>query len=296
MSSIVAETRIAPHYTSPLAIASLPTARPTPTTTVRKRTIDDIADLGEDGSYRIKWNCNQIRTKIDNLINGGAVRVGEFQKKLGVNSRGYLMFMRQHGPHAGSGSNTYMAANEFFARMEDMGVKIAKAGSSRRSEGGQSTPDSTAYNVDGIELPINDDGKVPVYDSCDDIRNKISAHLRTTGVTKAAFLRTIAETSGVPPIQSKQLTDFTGKHGPMAGNSSKVFYAAYVYFEKLRVKHGKPKSKKREEMEKTWAHEGGVDISFNHASRGLWVHDDDHVSVNKYGRYEITSAGRTRAL
>lgn len=35
----------------------------------------------------------------------------------------------------------------------------------------------------------------------------------------------------------------------MAGNTSEVFYTAYMYFEKLRLKEGKEKSEKTIEME-----------------------------------------------
>ena len=45
---------------------------------------------------------------------------------------------------------------------------------------------------------------------------------------------------------------FLNKHDPIHGAESAVFYASYVFFEKLRVKLGKPKSKKRLEMEKVW--------------------------------------------
>ena len=37
-----------------------------------------------------------------------------------------------------------------------------------------------------------------------------------------------------------------------------AFYSAYVCFEKLRLREGKKKSKKREEMEEVWGVEGGM--------------------------------------
>ena len=50
-------------------------------------------------------------------------------------------------------------------------------------------------------------------------------------------------------ILSKQLQDFQSKSGPLAGNTSRVYYAAYVFFEKLRLEQGKKKSKAGEETE-----------------------------------------------
>ena len=37
-----------------------------------------------------------------------------------------------------------------------------------------------------------------------------------------------------------------------------VYYGSYVFFEKLRLRDGKPKSKKRLGTEAAWAFEGGV--------------------------------------
>ncbi|KAK1633796.1 hypothetical protein BDP81DRAFT_396540 [Colletotrichum phormii] len=85
--------------------------------------------------------------------------------------------------------------------------------------------------TDEIQLPGDEDMSVAVWDTCDIVRTKIRAILKE-GVTKTAFLRAIK--------------------GPASGNTSSVFYAAYVFFEKLRVRDGKPKTKKREEMEEEW--------------------------------------------
>lgn len=75
---------------------------------------------------------------------------------------------------------------------------------------------------------------------------------------------------GPRQIQSKQLHDFLSKKGAMAGNSSCIYYAAYVYFEKLRIKEGKKKSVMREEME---------DIHHYGVSRELQVSLSKHASV-----------------
>jgi hypothetical protein len=53
-----------------------------------------------------------------------------------------------------------------------------------------------------------------------------------------------------------------------------VFYAAYVFFEKVRLAEGKPKSKHRVEMEEIWGGKGG----FN-TTRG---HHRGYVSVIRY--------------
>lgn len=60
-------------------------------------------------------------------------------------------------------------------------------------------------------------------------------------------------------LESKSLNDILSKRGAHAGNMSGVFYAAYVFFEKKRLKEGKLKSKHREEMEKIYG-KSGFDI------------------------------------
>ena len=46
--------------------------------------------------------------------------------------------------------------------------------------------------------------------------------------------------------------------GPMAGASHNVFYGAYVFFEKVRIAEGKPKTKHRLDMEAAWGAYGGI--------------------------------------
>lgn len=67
-----------------------------------------------------------------------------------------------------------------------------------------------------------------------------------------------SESYSIKTIQSKQLSDFLAHSGATGGNTSKVCYASYVYFEKKRIAEEKPKSKHRLRMEDEWAHEGGL--------------------------------------
>jgi hypothetical protein len=110
---------------------------------------------------------------------------------------------------------------------------------------------------------------VEIYDSCDEIRKKIAAHLRKPNNTAAQLCRDLlaqyhtAERKP-PQIQSGQLTKFRGYKGADTGNTSCVFYAAYVFFEKIRLAEGKPKSKHRLEMEEIWGGKGGFNVTRGH--------------------------------
>ena len=93
-------------------------------------------------------------------------------------------------------------------------------------------------------------------------------------------------------MQSSQLATFRSKKGPFAGNTSAVCYGAYVYFEELRIKNGKPKGRKREEMARLWAGEGGVDRERTHEF--YTVMKGSSVQEDKYGQVHITGPdGRT---
>ncbi len=125
-----------------------------------------------------------------------------------------------------------------------------------KKEEEEKTNDVENYKLSGEETI-----SVPVYDSCDEIRKKIRAHLALPSVSQAGFLREIAKTYlDGRKIQSKVLNDFLGKRGLFAGNTSAVYYSSYVFFEKLRIRDGKPKTKHRTDMEAEYMSEGGIDV------------------------------------
>ncbi|KAK8075895.1 hypothetical protein PG994_003167 [Apiospora phragmitis] len=120
--------------------------------------------------------------------------------------------------------------------------------------GTSSTP--SVPDISGIHLPGEDTDEVPVYETCDVVRRKIDDHIFHHRVTQAQFCRNIHAQLKSPTrckaIQPKPLSDFRHKKGSNAGATSSVFYAANVYFEKIRLAQGKPKTHHRLEMEKRW--------------------------------------------
>ena len=65
-----------------------------------------------------------------------------------------------------------------------------------------------------------------------------------------------------------------------------------MFFEKRRVKEGKPKSKKREEMEAIWAKEGGMDT--DRRRDRILAPADANVSQDQYGRIHVQRVGKER--
>jgi len=140
-------------------------------------------------------------------------------------------------------------------------------------------------DVSTITLPGEHNCTVPIYDTCDDIRTKINRYLATAGPSKAGFVRTVnaatSTTSAFRPASVVNLTTFLKGKGPVKGCESPIFYAAYVYFEKIRIKEGKPKTKKRVEMENVWK-KTGMEL-FDSTVRGILTTADKRPWVDKFG-------------
>jgi hypothetical protein len=204
------------------------------------------------------------------------MKVTHFLRECNINSNSYGRFMKLKGPYSGAANQTYEAAFIFFKKRELAGIKPAKKKAKAEALDRFDVSDPELLLVGEIE------GVVEIYDTCDEVRRKINAHLREDGVTKAGLCRALGKmTPSGTPINGKSLDDFLRKKGADAGNSSNTFYAGYVFFEKLRIKHGKPKSKFREEMEKIWCSQGGFR---RHRGGLVYCPPGAHHYMDKYGR------------
>ncbi|KAJ7356827.1 hypothetical protein DFH08DRAFT_802805 [Mycena albidolilacea] len=151
--------------------------------------------------------------------------------------------------------------------------------------------DDGGKDLFSIALPGDEDSTVEIYDSCDELRRKINALLRTGTITKAAFMRDIARAAytDAPNIQSKQLTDFLTKKGATSGSTSRVCYASYVYFEKKRIAEGKAKSKHRRDMEDRWLGKGGLP---RRREEKYFCHVQDALVQDALGSIRVIPGGR----
>lgn len=275
---------------NPIDLTSSPTQQPQQENagpparagTKRKSTSNDngdendvnLSDIDVEG-MPLTENPDQIRRKIHRLIENGGMKVGEFCDTIKVSNNAYRRFVTQSGRTKGMQSDVYMAAAAYFKQREIAGLKLPTANSKKaKTNSGASAGASNGGGGGGgggcpggpgdfrqLELPGEETDSVPVYDTCADVRRKISAYLREPGNTQAQFCRDLyAQLHGPDKgasVQTSQLQRFRGKSGANEGGDSKVFYAGYVFFEKKRIAEKKPKSKKRLEMEKVWPN--GVD-------------------------------------
>ena len=123
-----------------------------------------------------------------------------------------------------------------------------------------------------------------MYDTCATIRRKIKAFLRLHSVTHATFLRAIAAAGGRRKFQNGQLTRFLEMKGARAGNTSGIYYSAYVFFEKIRVRDEKDKSNDRVVMEGLYPNGANTTEVRN---RG-WAPFGKRVIIDRYGRMKIS--------
>lgn len=243
-------------------------------------------DSDDDRLRYIDANCDQVRKKIDAFINSGEMKVGEFQRAIGVSSHSYLSFLGQKGPMAGSNSATYDTAWRFFKKRELRGIKLPRP-NAKRAKLSKEDRDAAAakYDVSMIRLHGEEDSSVPVYDTCDTMRSKIRAHLRRPEVTQASSVRDLLRMypDGESPrgLTAASVPGFLRKRGPCKGAGMELFYDAYVFFEKLRIKENKPKSSFREDMEFLWP--GGFEL-MDPVNRGYIVRAGRDLYMDEYGR------------
>jgi hypothetical protein len=126
---------------------------------------------------------------------------------------------------------------------------------------------------------------VPVFDTCDMIRRRIRTAIARGGgvVTQASLARHVlaAAFHDGRAVPANAVSRFMKMSGPLAGNTNPIYYAAYVYFEKLRVKRGEPKSKDRMVMETR--HLRGVDTEVPSGTVRLWCQGNERPQMDRYG-------------
>ncbi|KAF2726227.1 hypothetical protein K431DRAFT_214361, partial [Polychaeton citri CBS 116435] len=200
----------------------------------------------------------QIWSKNNKILDSGNMTGEAFAREIGVSVRSLQEFLSLRGRDEGKGSDTYLGALEIFKKREITGVRMPRKKIAK-------TDSNTAK--DSRAKQITD--SVPIFESCNEIRKRINAHLRKPGVTQAQFCRDMHaqfKGSGKPAnVQSISLNRFREQKDSRDVATSNVFYAAYVFIEKVRIAGGKPKTKHRQEMESVY--KDGLDRKFD-ARRG----------------------------
>ncbi|KAJ8084172.1 hypothetical protein PM082_002939 [Marasmius tenuissimus] len=131
----------------------------------------------------------------------------------------------------------HASTNASTSRSKKARVAEASSSTSKQKDAPKSWKD--------VELEDEDDGSVPIFDLPGEVRRKIRLLLKTPNFK-------------IGNINSNSYNRFMSMRGPLDGAQNGTYYAAYVYFEKVRIAEGKRKTPKRIENEKAYAARGGL--------------------------------------
>ncbi|KAH6670878.1 hypothetical protein F5X68DRAFT_264906 [Plectosphaerella plurivora] len=309
------------HHAPPPA-RSIPPQQTIPTTapksTARKRKSEVLEEPyaasssgvgggSSSGAYELV-NCDHLRDKIEAFIQTTPLRV--FLDHTRSTTDEYAHFARLAGPHAGSNTEFCHRVSQFFREREREQLHQPQPQQHQqhqqpqqqqqqpeqhkpRAQAKRPTRVVEALDVSGITLEGEESQSVKVFDTCDKVRRKINRFLADhDDVTASAFCREIAK--ALPndrKVQSKQLNDFLAKKGPTAGNTSCVYYTAYVFFEKRRIKDRRPKDQTRLKMEEIYKDEG---MNTTELLTHVTVFQGEEPVLDEFGRIHYVQVGEAR--
>ncbi|KAI0140514.1 hypothetical protein GGR57DRAFT_488015 [Xylariaceae sp. FL1272] len=264
----------------------------------------------------VRGTCADVRDDINKVLDRGIMNKTEFTKSIGVSASSLNDFLKLDGKMAGSGSKTYRNAYAWFEQRKLAEIDMPEVNKRQKTNADNPAPNKSNANpppqqkkssqpkqkakantgvpdISGIHLDGEEDDGVQIYDTCDEMRKKINAHLRkSTGLTLAQFCRDLKSQlhrDDSPNITSSILNRFLSHKGPISGAKSIVYYASYVYFEKLRLAQGKPKSVHRQTVED--CHPNGMDRTVDHTTT-FFTMANERPCFDKYGNFSISGGSR----
>jgi len=120
--------------------------------------------------------------------------------------------------------------------------KKSKTSDASEASASQETEKPKTWNEVVLENE-DEEGGVPVYDDCNEIRRKIRLLQKQPDFKITTWLRDIGK------VNNNSYQRFMKASGPTGGAGNGTYYAAYVYFEKVRILEGKKKTAKRQRNE-----------------------------------------------
>ena len=185
---------------------------------------------------------NALRGQIRRFLQNSGMKVGVFQRLISVDAGPYGRFMNGKYKNQWSAANnqTYRAASYFFFREKKLGKKSVAKTLAAVAPTKPQVPD-----LSGIELPDES-----IYLTPTEVRKGLS------GVQKdyACNNTQLAALVGAP--NANAVSRFLVSGGEFGGKEQDMYRYGADFLEKLRIRLGKPKSKKRKAIESE-AHQSG---------------------------------------
>lgn len=252
-------TLVAPTPSArPIPVAPVSSTKPAavaPTLAVGECPADyhDLHDDWLDDNSKKAPTPNTLRGQIRKFLAATGCKITAFQKIIGVNSNSYNKYMngKYKDQWSATANSTYSSAAYFFWREKKLGKKAL----AKRWTAAQPTrpglPDISTVTLESTD----------VYLTPKETRKELTSLCSSYACTQAS----IAKACGAP--NANAMSRFMSAGGEFGGRDQDFYELAAIYLEKLRVKLGKPKSKKRKALETEAAdHPGkrpflGVDLS-----------------------------------
>jgi hypothetical protein len=252
-------------------------------------------DMWEDGwvprtAGGKQKSCNVIRGEISRFLARGTMTQTAFLQAVSCNSKSYGSFMKLKGAWNGTQNGVYWGAARFFEIEKRRVAREKKSAAGKRKHAELAASRKQAKQEGGqllaqlakVDVP---DG-APVFDTCAEVRRKIRAFLKVSGVTQSAFLKHI----GVAPNSFNSFMKQTGRADPQCianmqpGAANHVYPKAYRFFEQKRLLEKKPKSAARlsnetmlaankEKMAALWG--GNTELAAKYVTEGFALRHDD---------------------
>jgi hypothetical protein len=232
-------------------------------------------------------SCDEVRQQISRLIDCREFTIVSFCQKIGVSRNSYYNFMGQNGAWKGQKGDTFASALWYLQQREAEGIMLPTKKKDRKRKGNERKTVKSEVELDGEK-----EDKVPVFDTCKEIRRKINVYLRQPSNTQSSLLTALSSQfhQTKTRLNSSQLVRFRHARGPNVGNTNPVFYAAYVFFEKERLRSKKHKLKIRMEMEEIYKEVGGVNVKIPADKYGAWIGAQDkgvYVTLDRCGLAKV---------
>ncbi|KAI2607790.1 hypothetical protein GGR54DRAFT_399832 [Hypoxylon sp. NC1633] len=226
-------------------------------------------DLG-DCLYRDTYidtlpNCDVVRSNINKLLDAGFMTKEEFSQAIKLPHINWLdSFLSYTGKNVGILNDAYYHAGVWFKQRELAGLEIPDVKRRRAEAADDYTSDTfnpdpylcwrwQHIDISDIYLEGEETDSVSIMDTYSEVQRKVRNHVRMPGITEAQFCRDLyAQLNATKRkgIRSHQVADFLFSQNPTTSANCMVYYAAYVYFEKLRIAQDQPMTKDREHFER----------------------------------------------
>lgn len=156
---------------------------------------DDWVPRNKQGNQK---SCNVIRGEITRFLATGTMTQTAFLGEIGCNSNSFGRFMKLKGAWNGTQNGVYWGAARLFERQrrrQEWEEKNNPAAAKRkRAEAGTANQKKAKVGDELMNKLAAIEGSYvegPIYDSCPEVRRKVTAFMKTTGISQVTHGDTV---------------------------------------------------------------------------------------------------------